>query len=68
MHPRARCLGRNYGHNRDPPDRENPRHMFVEKLFAETYIRIVPMNQVARFAEELRLRIQYMAGRSVGSL
>jgi|HubBroStandDraft_1064217.scaffolds.fasta_scaffold1291806_1 hypothetical protein len=42
--------------------------MFVEKLFAETYIRIVPMNQVARFAEELRLRIQYMAGRSVGSL
>ena len=40
------------------PDRENPRHMFVEKLFAGEGIRIVAMSQVEGFAEELRLRIQ----------
>lgn len=40
------------------PDRENPRQLFVERLFAEKRIRIVPMNQVEGFAEELGLRIQ----------
>jgi Protein of unknown function (DUF3037) len=40
------------------PDPEIPRQVFVEKLFAETRVRIVPMSQVEGFAEELRLRIQ----------
>ena len=40
------------------PDRENPRQLFVERLFNEKRIRIVPMNQVEGFAEELRMRIQ----------
>jgi hypothetical protein len=40
------------------PDAENPRHAFVEKLFAGEGIRIVAMSQVEGFAEELRQRIQ----------
>jgi hypothetical protein len=40
------------------PDAENPRHVFVEKLFAGEGIRIVAMSQVEGFAEELRQRIQ----------
>lgn len=40
------------------PDPENPRQFFVDRLFAEKRIRIVPMSQVEGFAEELRLRIQ----------
>ncbi|MFZ0523945.1 MAG: DUF3037 domain-containing protein [Candidatus Acidiferrales bacterium] len=40
------------------PDPENPRQVFVERLFADKHIRIVPMSQVEGFAEELRLRIQ----------
>jgi hypothetical protein len=40
------------------PDPENPRQLFVERLFSEKRIRIVPMSQVEGFAEELRLRIQ----------
>ncbi|MGA7914024.1 MAG: DUF3037 domain-containing protein [Candidatus Acidiferrales bacterium] len=40
------------------PDPENPRQLFVERLFSEKSIRIVPMSQVEGFAEELRLRIQ----------
>lgn len=40
------------------PDRENPRQLFVERLFTEKRIRIVPMSQLEGFAEELRLRIQ----------
>jgi Protein of unknown function (DUF3037) len=40
------------------PDRENPRHVFVEKLFAGEGIRMVAMSQVEGFAEELRQRIQ----------
>jgi hypothetical protein len=39
-------------------DGENPRHAFVERLFAGERIRIVGMNQVEGFAEELRQRIQ----------
>lgn len=39
------------------PARDNPRHQFVEKLFAEQRIRIVPMNRVEGFAEELRLQL-----------
>jgi len=40
------------------PDTENPRHVFMEKLFAGEGIRIVAMSQVEGFAEELRTRIQ----------
>jgi hypothetical protein len=40
------------------PDAENPRHVFVEKLFVGEGIRIVAMSQVEGFAEELRMRIQ----------
>jgi hypothetical protein len=40
------------------PHAENPRHVFVEKLFAGEGIRIVAMSQVERFAEDLRQRIQ----------
>jgi Protein of unknown function (DUF3037) len=40
------------------PDAENPRHVFVEKLFTGESIRIVAMSQVEGFAEELRMRIQ----------
>ena len=40
------------------PDPENPRHVFVEKLFAGERVRIVAMSQVEGFAEELRQRIQ----------
>jgi Protein of unknown function (DUF3037) len=40
------------------PDAENPRHVFVERLFAGEGIRIVAMSQVEGFAEELRQRIQ----------
>jgi Protein of unknown function (DUF3037) len=40
------------------PDAENPRHVFVEKLFAGEGIRIVAMSQVEGFAEELRVRIK----------
>jgi hypothetical protein len=40
------------------PDAENPRHVFVERLFAGEGIRIVAMSQVEGFAEELRRRIQ----------
>jgi hypothetical protein len=40
------------------PDAANPRHAFVEKLFAGEGIRIVAMSQVEGFAEDLRQRIQ----------
>jgi hypothetical protein len=40
------------------PDAQNPRQLFVEKLFAGEGIRIVAMSQVEGFAEELRQRIQ----------
>jgi hypothetical protein len=39
------------------PSPDNPRHQFVAKLFAEQKIRIVPLNHVEGFAEELRLRL-----------
>jgi hypothetical protein len=39
------------------PAGDNPRHQFVERLFAEQKIRIVPMNRVESFAEELRLQL-----------
>jgi hypothetical protein len=39
------------------PAADNPRHQFVEKLFAEQNIRIVAMNRVEGFAEELRLQL-----------
>jgi hypothetical protein len=69
--PQAKALAYTAGciHERDklaeitaitdsPPDDENPRHVFVEKLFAGEGIRIVAMSQVEGFAEELRMRIQ----------
>jgi hypothetical protein len=42
---------------RSSPPADNPRHQFVEKLFAEQNIRIVAMNRVEGFAEELRLQL-----------
>lgn len=55
-------------HRRDPlaqitaitevePAPDNTQHRFVESLFAEQKIRIVPMNRVEGFAEELRLQL-----------
>jgi len=40
------------------PLRENPRHQFIAKLFAEQDISIVPLNHIEKFAEELRVRLQ----------
>jgi Protein of unknown function (DUF3037) len=40
------------------PQRDNARHQFVVKLFEQQNIRIVPLNQVEAFAEELRLKLQ----------
>lgn len=40
------------------PLRENSRHQFIAKLFAEQDISIVPLNRVEKFAEELRVRLQ----------
>ncbi len=40
------------------PERENPRHQFVVRLFDEQKISIVPLPQVEMFAERLRLRLQ----------
>jgi hypothetical protein len=37
--------------------RDNRRHQFVSEILAEQNIRMVPMNQVEGFAEELRLRL-----------
>jgi hypothetical protein len=39
------------------PDLENRRHRFVADILAEQNVRIVPMPQVERFAEELRVRL-----------
>jgi DUF3037 family protein len=39
------------------PSSDNPGHQFVATVFAEQKIRIVPMNQVEGFAEELHLRL-----------
>jgi Protein of unknown function (DUF3037) len=39
------------------PATDNPRHQLVEKLFAEQQIRMVPLNRVESFAEELRLQL-----------
>jgi len=39
------------------PAADNPRHQFVAKLFAEEQIRMVPLNRVESFAEELRLQL-----------
>ncbi|MGH9724145.1 MAG: DUF3037 domain-containing protein [Candidatus Acidiferrales bacterium] len=39
------------------PSPGNPRHQFVARLFAEQNIRIVPLNRVEMFAEELRLKL-----------
>jgi hypothetical protein len=39
------------------PSKENPSHQFVEELFAEQKIKIVSINHVEGFAEELRLSL-----------
>jgi hypothetical protein len=41
-----------------PPIAGNLQHLFISKLFEDQNIRIVPMNQVESFAEELRLKLQ----------
>jgi hypothetical protein len=40
-----------------PPQRENPRHQFVARLFDDQKIRIVPLSQIEVYAEELRPRL-----------
>ncbi len=40
-----------------PPQRENPRHQFVARLFDDQKIRIVPLSQIEAYAEELRPRL-----------
>jgi hypothetical protein len=40
------------------PSRENSRHQFVVRLFADEGIQIVPLSRIDRFAEELRMRLQ----------
>lgn len=40
------------------PERENPRHQFIARLFDEQKITIVPLQQVEMFAERLRPRLQ----------
>jgi hypothetical protein len=39
------------------PELENRRHRFVADILAEQNVRIVPMPQVERYAEELRVRL-----------
>ncbi|MGD0545406.1 MAG: DUF3037 domain-containing protein [Candidatus Acidiferrales bacterium] len=41
-----------------PPIPGNLQHLFIGKLFEDQNIRIVPMNQVEKFAEELRMKLQ----------
>jgi hypothetical protein len=41
-----------------PPISGNVQHLFISKLFEDQNIRIVPMNQVEMFAEELRMKLQ----------
>jgi hypothetical protein len=40
------------------PARENRRHQFMARLFEEQHITIVPPNQIEKFAETLRVRLQ----------
>lgn len=40
------------------PARENPRHQFVARLFAEQRITVVPLSRVEKFADELRPRLR----------
>jgi hypothetical protein len=40
-----------------PAEPGNSRHDFITKILREQNVRIVPMNQVEGFAEELRLRL-----------
>ena len=40
------------------PSREDRRHQFIVQLFEEQKIRIVPMNRVEKFAEDLRRQLQ----------
>ena len=39
------------------PARENSRHQFVARLFAEQKIAVVPLSQIEKFADSLRARI-----------
>ena len=40
------------------PSREDRRQQFIMQLFEEQKIRIVPMNRVEKFAEDLRRQLQ----------
>ena len=40
------------------PSRDNRRHEFVARLFADERIAIIPLSRIDRFAEDLRLRLQ----------
>ena len=40
------------------PVSDKPRHQFIERLFEEQGIAIVPLNRIERLAEDLRMRLQ----------
>jgi hypothetical protein len=40
------------------PSSGNARHQFIVSLFEEQRIRVVPMNRIEKFAEDLRVRLQ----------
>jgi hypothetical protein len=40
------------------PDSANPRHRFIAQTLADGNIAVLPLSQIERFAEELRLRLQ----------
>lgn len=42
----------------EAPLRDNKRHRFISNILVEQNVRIVPMNQIEGFAEELRLKLQ----------
>ncbi len=40
------------------PERENPRHQFIARLFEDQRISMVPLGRVEKFASDLRTRLQ----------
>jgi hypothetical protein len=40
------------------PARENPRHQFIARLFADEKIAIISLPRIEKFAEDLRLRLR----------
>jgi hypothetical protein len=40
------------------PARDNPRHQFMARVFADQNIAVVPLNRIERFADDLKRRLQ----------